>query len=163
MGITLFLAKANTEQEVTSAVVDVVKHNQADMVELGGQYTDEEFAVLDPRRHASNQMLRAQHEAMDPETAGVLILGCQEKWTRGEDLQPKMLVFERDGDWWVETTNGGGGACTTLWLEAHGRATWHGTRGKPFAISKDDDPIIVPPTAPPEFLRKWAAAAAARA
>ena len=35
-----------------------------------------------------------------------------------------------------------------------------GTRGKPFAISKDDDPIIVRPTAPPEFLQKWAAARA---
>lgn len=163
MGITLFLAKANTEQEVTSAVVDVVKHNQTDPVELGGQYTDEEFAVLDPRRHEFHKALKEQLLDDRPELAGQMQFGCLDKWNRGEDLQPKMLVFERDGDWWLETTNGGGGACTTLWLETHGRATWHGTRGKPFAISKDDDPIIVPPTAPPEFLRKWAAAAAARA
>lgn len=161
MGVTVFLAKANTLQELTTAAVDVVKHNKTAATPLGGTYSDEEFAVLDPRRHATNQMLKAQHEAANPETAGVLILGCLEKWTRGEDLQTEMLVFERDGDWWLETINRGGGACTTLWLEEHGQATWHGTRGKPFTISRDD-PIIVPETAPPELFQKWAAAKAAR-
>ena len=160
MGVTVFLTKANTLQELTTATVDVVKHNEtaATPWKLFGR----RVAALDPRRHATNQMLKAQHEAANPETAGVLILGCQEKWTRGEDLQTEMLVFERDGDWWLETINRGGGACTTLWLEAHGRATWHGTRGKPFSISRDD-PIIVPATAPPELFQKWAAAKAARA
>jgi hypothetical protein len=51
-----------------------------------------------------------------------------EKWTRGEDVRMKFLVFEKEGDWWIETVNHGGGACSTRW-HSHlqpSRAVWQG-------------------------------------
>ena len=162
MGRTVFLAKANTIQEMCLAVTDMAAHNEAPMEKLGGLYSDDEFAALDPRRHQTylevKEQLRSQGRS---DVADSMVIGCMEKWTRGEDVRLEFLVFEKAGDWWIEATNGGGGACTTRWLEEHGKAMWHGTRGKPFSID-DADPIIVPHTPIPEFFRKWSAAKAAR-
>ena len=44
MGGTVFLTKANTLQELTTAAVDVVKHNETAATPLGGTYSNEEFA-----------------------------------------------------------------------------------------------------------------------
>ena len=96
------------------------------MEPLGGSYTDEEFAVLDPMRHAVNIQLK------DLVPGQVATLGCAEKWTRGEDLAAGGCFVKFRGALWLEVTNGGGGACSTRWLKEHAPSVgWIGTEGKP--------------------------------
>lgn len=126
MGISCFIAPIADTDALTNAIRSCVAHNLAPMTPLGGVYTDEEFAALDPRRTA---FLRSMKDLMP----GVpMEAGCREKWTRGEDLQPGGSFVEFRDTLWLEVANGGGGACTTRWLKEHAPDVgWIGTEGKP--------------------------------
>ena len=101
-------------------------HNTTEPTKLGGCYTMDEFAILDPMRHKVDAALLRQ------EFGAKLILGCMEKWTRGEDIRAGGCFVRFKGELWLEVTNGGGGANTTVWLKEHAPDVgWVGSEGKP--------------------------------
>ena len=131
MGITVFACEVATKATLEKAIETILRHNTAPLNPLGYQYTDAVFAELDPARFNMISMVKKELSKRQPDleyTTG----GCQEAWTRGEDINTKSAVLVRFRDkLWLEVTNGAGGACTTLWLEANSDLTWFGTRGKP--------------------------------
>ena len=129
MGISVFICPVPNADALKAAIEAVLCHNASDMHSLGVNYTDEEFAVLDPKRHAS---ITALNEQIGAGAAAGWFPGCKEKWTRGEDIKDTGCIVRYRGEEWLEVTNGGGGACTTRWLKSNYPAMgWIGTEGKP--------------------------------
>ena len=136
MGKSVFVCEVADKAAMKAAVEAVLRHNAAPVEPLGHDYTDDEFAVLDPLRARTLQALAAQ--GLD--VSG----GCKAAFTRGEDINVDSAVLVRfRKKLWLEVVNGGGGACTTKWLQANSAAVgWHGTSGKP-------DGFMHAPTASP--------------
>tara|TARA_Y100000389_G_scaffold66272_1_gene62371 strand:+ start:1047 stop:1526 length:480 start_codon:yes stop_codon:yes gene_type:complete len=127
MGITTFICKIDSVEDFSKAVKAVISHNVSPMEWDGtSYYTDEEFEKLDPRRY---KWLKTIEQQLGVKGAGVN--GCQQKWTRGENI--KLTCFVRhSGKIWLECSNGGGGACSTVWLQSNfPELGWLGTNGKP--------------------------------
>ena len=125
MGVTTFICKINSIQAFREAMKAVVSHNVSPMEWDGhSYYSDEEFKDLDLRRYG---WLKAMNEY----GLGSGVSGCQQKWTRGENIELCGFV-QHSGEVWLECKNGGGGACSTLWLKLHfPEMGWLGTDGKP--------------------------------
>jgi len=124
MGVTTFICPVPTKASLAAALRSVVEHNVT-CAKLGGTYTTEEFAALDPLRHKVVETFRQEH-------GDDFVVGCMEKWTRGEDIrQGGSFVRFRD-QLWLEVANGGGGANTTTWLKENASEVgWIGSEGKP--------------------------------
>ena len=110
MGRSCFVIDVTTKEAFEIAKKDVVVHNASPERPLGGQFTDEEFRLLDP--HRADIMLALEHAVDEPP-----IMSCKDRWTRGEDFYAYCLV-KYDGKLWLEATNGGGGAATMAFLVA---------------------------------------------
>jgi hypothetical protein len=125
MGRTMFTCPVSTVERFDAAVAHIHIHNMTEMKPTGKQFTEEEFARIDPPRAA---MCAAINQAMPG-----AINGCMERWTRGEDLltERAYAIRYRDEPWLV-IPNQGGGACTTQFLRKHFSGFgWWGSDGKP--------------------------------
>ena len=55
-----------------------------------------------------------------------------EKRTRGEDISLGGCFVRFNNKLWLEVTNGGGGANSTVWIRTHAsHVAWIGTEGNP--------------------------------
>jgi hypothetical protein len=129
MGRVMFTAIIATEDDLKEVVRVFIKHNREDMVNSGTEYSYEEFKTLDPLR-ASLSSPEFLAEVCDAAKAS-LVSSCHHRWNRGEDFSQNMYGVMHEGNLYFTMQNGGGGACSTLWLERESTLKWHGTRGKP--------------------------------
>ena len=106
-----------------NAFAAVLRHNNSKMESLGYNYSLEEFEKLDPMRAKVFATIY---------TPG-LHIGAMEAWTRGEDIDTgEAFLVRYNGHVWLEVSNGGGGACTTAYLQnKFPDLGWVGTEGKP--------------------------------
>ena len=127
MGISCFICAVPTRDALARAMRAVLAHNAAPAHKEGDEYTEEEFAVLDPKRAAAVAELKPFWPT------GQLHAGCMERWTRGEDIRmDKICLVRFRGALWLEAVNGGGGACSTRWLKSNAPGLeWIGTECKP--------------------------------
>ena len=125
MGKTTFVVRVASREDVVRAMLDIARHNATEPARVG-QYTPAEFLALDP--------MRAKVFANLPSSNGMhdvsVHVGAMERWTRGEDLDTKVVLVRHAGELWLETTNGGGGACSTSWLRENSTLPWIGTSPK---------------------------------
>ncbi|GMI00208.1 hypothetical protein TrLO_g1767 [Triparma laevis f. longispina] len=107
MGRSLFTCSVPTAARFNTTFAHICIHNNViEMKPTGEQYTGEEFKALDQMR----AKVCEQMKGMSPN----MIMGCKEKWTRGEDLQTdRAYVIRYRGQPWLVVPNHGGGACTT--------------------------------------------------
>ena len=144
MGVSVFVCPVPTAQAFEEAARAIVTHNTTPAVRLGRR-TDEEYARIDPKRAAMAKALRdtLRQRAPDLALTGGIADG-QDKFTRGEDIDTsRACLVEFRGQMWLEVTNGGGGACTTEFLqERFPECGWHGTDGKPNGFM--DAPMLGP-------------------
>ena len=117
MGKTTFIVPIGSRLDVINAFCDIANHNRTLMMDTKTKYSDEEFQKLDPKRHAVLEMLKGMNgmEGMG---------GCDERWTRGEDLSSSVFFVRHGGLLFLETINCGGGACSTVWLREHSKLQW---------------------------------------
>lgn len=128
MGRSIFVCPVETRAALSVAIEAVMRHNAAEMKPTGGRYSDDEFAALDPMRHATITALAQQMQAPGLSCEH----GCMERWTRGEDIELTGCLVKFQGVDWLEVGNRGGGACSTTWLKANfPQCGWIGTEGKP--------------------------------
>jgi len=127
MGKSTFICRVDNAEQFTKAVRSIVAHNISPMENTGSVYTDEEFKRIDPMRFAFAKRMK---EHLGPD----VVTGCQQRWTRGEDIRVHdgFTLVSFEGHLWLEVSNGGGGACSTLFLQnAFAEVGWIGTEGKP--------------------------------
>lgn len=104
-----------------------IHNNVIEMKPTGETYTDEEFKALDPMRAKVCEQLSGADLPHN------LVMGCKEKWTRGEDIHTdNECVIQYRGQPWLVVRNQGGGACTTRFLKNQfAKMGWFGTDPKP--------------------------------
>jgi hypothetical protein len=124
MGISIFVCRARSEDDVRAAIECMRAHNAETIVPVARD--DEEIARLDPKRHSSKLAMLARYPGETVSTG----FG---KHNRGDDIQQLVTFVNFRGDVWLEFSHKGGGADTTDWLEKnnHSSLLWFGTRGKP--------------------------------
>ena len=146
MGVSVFVCPVPTAQAFEEAARAIVTHNTTPAVRLGRR-TDEEYARIDPKRAAVNKAMREALQQRAPDADGeppAPFADGQDKFTRGEDIDTsRACLVQFRGQMWLEVTNGGGGACTTEFLqERFPECGWHGTDGKPNGFM--DAPMLGP-------------------
>jgi hypothetical protein len=125
MGRTMFTCAVPTTDTFDAAIAHICIHNNVvEMKPMGETYSDEEFAAIDPMRARVCEQLKDL-----PSNA---IMGCKQKWTRGEDIEIGGYVIQYRDQPWLVVRNNGGGACTTRFLQKQFASTgWYGTDSKP--------------------------------
>lgn len=129
MGKSVFICRVPTKRALDDAIRAIVTHNVAEVVELG-QYSDEEFARLDPMRARFFSKMNAQLGQTDPLVSN--ICGAKTRYTRGDKIGMEGCLVKYKGELWLEVLNFGGGASTTEWLKSNfPDCGWIGSEGKP--------------------------------
>ena len=141
MGKSVFICRVDSTDAIKAAIKGVLQHNASAMVSLGHDYTDEEFARRDPLRHKSMLAIKATLSKQNA-TLPSILFGCQQAMTRGENIDmARACIVKYKRAFWLEVTNGGGGMCTTKWLQENSsECGWIGTEGKP--IGWLDAPVV---------------------
>ena len=124
MAITCFICKITNDDTLKKIVQSIKHHNKSDCENTGITYTDKELEIGDPTRFEIFKMLK--------NTLPNITLEFSQKWTRGEDISESGYFIKYKDSIWIETTNNGGGLCTSMWFKNnYPELNWIGSEGKP--------------------------------